>query len=455
MALQAKKKLPSCRLSMSSRTNLDDAAFKQLFRDAHTRCFGYELSAPLSETESKTFCTRVLDQTGLVIGWKSVKNYSAYARPEPSQGGKRENPSLANRETLARYVFDTADSDLQDAPYVNWLRYRESYYRQLPTKAPPSGMRSQRIPDNADDPELPTQTSRRVGRPYNWKRWKPLYTTGWGRLLISESIRHSWLAWCALGLALGLIGVWIVREHNALSAKRPFSDRFTSISEPVLSAQGWTLQYRDSFWWNRREENPGQLTMFTLEGDNWSNARDTPWVGNLLVRPIPTECFTTEVRFSHFLPRQDWQQAGLLLMEDSTLSSRCIRLSIAYNDFLGGIGQPREIIIQGITTGGTGSGQPEEILHKPIFQWLTDNDSLVAANMSVSALRIQKQGHLYRFMYACGPTDNVAFKVGGALELNIEPRYIGLFALKGYKASTEEIPVGIQYFNLTPEPCDP
>jgi hypothetical protein len=55
--------------------DLDFLVFTHLFKEAYEKCFGYALKSPLTETESKLFCNKVLDQTGLSIGWKSVKNY--------------------------------------------------------------------------------------------------------------------------------------------------------------------------------------------------------------------------------------------------------------------------------------------------------------------------------------------------------------------------------------------
>lgn len=55
-----------------------DAASKKvffiLFKEAAAKCFGYRLQQPLTETESKQLYNQIFDATGLVIGWKSLKN---------------------------------------------------------------------------------------------------------------------------------------------------------------------------------------------------------------------------------------------------------------------------------------------------------------------------------------------------------------------------------------------
>jgi hypothetical protein len=58
--------------------DLDFLVFAGLFMGAYTKCFGHAIKNPMTETESKIFCNRILEQTGLSIGWKSIKNYSFF-----------------------------------------------------------------------------------------------------------------------------------------------------------------------------------------------------------------------------------------------------------------------------------------------------------------------------------------------------------------------------------------
>ena len=58
--------------------DLDALAFSALFKEAYQKCFGHAINESLSETESKLFSNEIFDQTGLVIGPKSIKNYSLY-----------------------------------------------------------------------------------------------------------------------------------------------------------------------------------------------------------------------------------------------------------------------------------------------------------------------------------------------------------------------------------------
>src|ERR1700757_3639550 len=99
---------------------LDFLAFAALFREAFQKCFALAFANPMTETEAKIFCNKILDQTGLSIGWKSVKNYSIFIAE--SSTARKENPSVATLDTLARYVLS--------APYTTEIQRKndESHY---------------------------------------------------------------------------------------------------------------------------------------------------------------------------------------------------------------------------------------------------------------------------------------------------------------------------------------
>src|SRR5882757_2727593 len=113
--------------------SLDFSAFASLFKRACLKCFGHPLQEPLTETESKLLYNQIFEQTGLTIGWKSLKNYSFFILSGST--GKQENPSTATLDTLARYVLDAvytleADRKEKEPHYPYWYRYKEQYIRQ-------------------------------------------------------------------------------------------------------------------------------------------------------------------------------------------------------------------------------------------------------------------------------------------------------------------------------------
>ena len=108
--------------------DVTEDAFKLLFKDAFRKCFGFELLTPVSETEAKHFSNQLFDATGLVVGAKTLKNYSLFVL---NATGKHENPSVATIDTLARFVLSAPYTDEpqrkeKEAHYPYWYKYRNN-----------------------------------------------------------------------------------------------------------------------------------------------------------------------------------------------------------------------------------------------------------------------------------------------------------------------------------------
>src|SRR5450631_1577520 len=128
--------------------NLDSQTFTSLFNEACEKCFGYTLKEPLSETESKLFSNRLFDQTGLVVGWKSLKNYSSFI--VDGAQNKQENPSIATLDSLARYVMDAPFSSeterkRSESHFPYWFGYKDIFHRSLKREAVPKRTRAARL----------------------------------------------------------------------------------------------------------------------------------------------------------------------------------------------------------------------------------------------------------------------------------------------------------------------
>jgi hypothetical protein len=233
-----------------------------------------------------------------------------------------------------------------------------------------------------------------------------------------------------------------------------FADSFTNTDETTIANNGWIIKSKDTSYWNRRGEKPGQLTLFTLRGDNWPDPASKPNIKNLLLRRVTSDCFTAEVHIKEFIPRHEWQQAGILLLEDTTFTGKSIRLSLAFNDNFGGMKKPAEVLIQAITYLGNGFGKPEEIAHKPIFYPDSiSNNPLLIKILENTALRIEKRGNKFRFLYAGGPMENGAFKEVVGQEFDMKPKYIGIFAINGF-TNSENAPVTFKFFRITDDTCE-
>ena len=70
-----------------------------------------------------------------------------------------------------------------------------------------------------------------------------------------------------------------------------------------------------------------------------------------------------------------------------------------------------------------------------------------------SALRIEKHGDKFRFLYSSGENENGAFGEIVTREFDMKPKYIGIFALKGF-TNASVVPVGFKFFRITSDPCD-
>lgn len=376
--------------------------FEPLFRDAYKKCFGKELSEPMSESESKLMAVEIEEKTGLVIGFKSIKNFSRFVIGERSS--KDENPSLPTLDTLARYVLKApvtteADRKRDEDHHPYWYLYKKG---------------NQKHPPN-------------------------LQKTG---LLVMVAAIFS---------LVGLIGLDVFHSRNADPV---FVDDFAEVSVEALTNNSWMLtNYDRDFFRDSILEKEGLLTLYTLEGDNWPDTFSLPLnIRNMLLRKVDAPCFDMEAHLVDFLPQERWQQAGIILLEDTSFSGKGLRLSIAFNDFFGGYESPAELIVQGITSQGWDN--PEEILHKQLFLLNSQAYALARKNMQFSALKIEKRADEYRFLLANGASNNVAFKEIGRHTFRMNPKYAGIFALKGNVRESAVIAARFDLFKMQVVECE-
>lgn len=231
-----------------------------------------------------------------------------------------------------------------------------------------------------------------------------------------------------------------------------FTDNFNSVSIDSLVRKGWILKSPDSTWWNKRNEKPGHLALYTLQGDNWALGKNRAGIKNLMLRKVTSDCFMVEIHLTNFIPKQNWQQAGLLLSEDSTFNGKMLRLSISYNDFFGGFVKPPEIVIQAISSTESGlQSKPEEIAHLSLFNIEQGKKDLVENNLAESALKIEKKGNHFRFLYS---TESFTFREVISGDFNIKPEYVGIFSIQGWANNANYIPAYFDSFKSASIDCD-
>jgi len=404
-------------------------AFRRLFADAYRRCFSAELASTLTESESHRLSVDIAETTGLEIGWKSLKNYSSFLFGRASRA---ENPSVPTLDTLARYVAGAPPTDeeqrrARERDYSYWFRYRDQLRRleSIQTVRPPGD----------STPETPADAAVSVdGRPASARR--PV----------------AFAAATLVTLAAVLLAALLtVRGHGRRSTL--FADEFDDVSAAALASRGWFVRDVEPVHWGERGVTPGHLTLFTLAGDDWPQPGRKPGIPSLLLRHVSSACFDVDVRFTSFVPRQNWQQAGILLLEDTSFVGRSVRATIGYNDFSGGFPSTREILVQAITSRGRGSDQPEEIVHDRLFVLDSATDSLVGRNLASSSLRIEKREGRLRFLHSVGSMKNAAFKEDGSTEFDVRPAYVAVVAMKGFVDGSSEMPVLLDAFTLAEMPC--
>lgn len=394
--------------------NIDYEAFKSLYKAAYEKCFAYAIVRAMSESESKLFSNQLLESTGLAVGWRSLKNYSVYVLN--SSYSKSENPLLATLDTLARYVLEasyTSEISRKDneSHYPYWFQYREQFIRSIDTvRSPGDHVKS-----------------------------------------VTFFYRFRLAIFISLILLSGvIIYIWITFSNPA-----DFIDDFLKNDESALKHRGWQIIDKDSIYWAKRELTADYLTLFTLPGDNWPDSIGTkPRIRNLLLRRLPFECFAADIQLSDFTPNDEWQQAGILLLKDSSLNSPSIRMTLAFNDNFGPYHKPMEVIIQGIYAAGNGN-KPEEFLHVPVLT--TDTGiryNSLDSFLKYSALRIEKHGHLFRFLYSGGKRSDGAYKEMGQKIIDFQPGYLAIFALKGNGVNSPVLPVKFRKFMIQNESCD-
>ena len=389
-------------------STIDEKAFFRLFQEAHEKCFWKNLETPLSETESKHFSNEILERTGLVVGWKSIKNYSLHILNPVAN--KQENPSTATLDTFARYISNAPKTDeatrkKNEAHFRYWFNYRDTY-----------------------------------AKAHGRKHRKPIF-----------AFKLKFWDLIAAIVLLTTVTIYVYRNSNQ---SKDFTDDFISVSQDSLAQRGWILKNEDPIYWDKRDEKAGHLTLYTLDGNNYPDTAGRTGIRNLLLKELPGSCFSTEIQLNNFIPQQNWQQVGILLMEDTTFNSKSVRLSLSFNNFFGGFTKPGEILLQAISATDGHLSKPEEIAHTVIFNSDSSQSAIVTKNLKKSALRIEKLNHTYRFLYATGESDLFAFKEITSRDLLIEPKFVGIFALKGFMPDTPALPAHIDFFSLKAQACN-
>jgi hypothetical protein len=80
---------------------------------------------------------------------------------------------------------------------------------------------------------------------------------------------------------------------------------------------------------------------------------------------------------------------------------------------------------------------------------------LIRQNLESSALRIEKRGAHLRLLYSAGPMKNSPFKEVRVTDFDLRPRYVAVFALRGFDTQSDDIPVHVDAFSVSTLSCSP
>jgi hypothetical protein len=98
--------------------------------------------------------------------------------------------------------------------------------------------------------------------------------------------------------------------------------------------------------------------------------------------------------------------------------------------------------------------KPEEIAHIPLFIFEPGMENLVEANLAKTALKIEKNGNHYRFLFTAGSVESFAFKEAVSGDFNMKPKYIGLFAIQGWADNENYMPAYFDLFSYAVISCE-
>ena len=173
---------------------------------------------------------------------------------------------------------------------------------------------------------------------------------------------------------------------------------------------------------------PGQLTLYTHQGDTWNEERSGMTARNVVSIAAPGDSFVVTTRLLHFWPRHNWQQAGLLVMADQRNYVRLTMMSSGR--FVDGVREQQQRL-------QTVFERDDEVLDTGSYhQWLTtDADGTERQHRFADDgpvpqmwLRIVRRGDHWTIMFS---DDGINYRTLKEREFPLHTPRIALFAIHG------------------------
>lgn len=246
------------------------------------------------------------------------------------------------------------------------------------------------------------------------------------------------------GLAMLALAVSLYKTTSSPLAPESFRDDFGHDSTGLVLQEGWYIANLDTAYWNRPDLN-NHLTLFTQQGDNWVSPGQEPEIKNLLLREIGPGDFTATILLSGFRPTSNWQQAGILLIQDDDNS---IRVTYGYDDV--GAKKPR-LVVQTVPIVDGMVLHPHTLTERPLTEQKVYPRKIW--------LRMIREDNMYRFYYKKNfYNERWIFTRAWNAPDSFSPSQIGIGAFQGItqelfsgeiiQLDREPIPANIDFFEI-------
>jgi hypothetical protein len=73
--------------------------------------------------------------------------------------------------------------------------------------------------------------------------------------------------------------------------------------------------------------------------------------------------------------------------------------------------------------------------------------------LAKSALKIEKKGNHFRFLFNAAPIESFTFKEAASGDFNIQPKYVAIFSIQGWVENDDPIPAYFDSFSITNIHC--
>lgn len=258
---------------------------------------------------------------------------------------------------------------------------------------------------------------------------------------IRRPLSRQWI----LG-ALLLVFVLSVLILAARKNKTPkyWKEDFGSTHPDSLKRHGWAIEDFDAAAFSKQVQ-PNHLTLYTLRGDYWHTPPDTPVISNLLFKKLNGESGKITFKLVNFNPTQNFQQAGLILLNEERDRSHNIRVTLAACASCIPCLQSIQIVKM-----EHGTAYEKSF---PLIRW--SDEAPAEAPLREVWIQVQYEKGKFRFFHHTGE-EFFSFGEAGSFEFNFQPRYIGIAAFRGIRNDerewndSDDIPALFEYVKFEP-----